>query len=650
MSTQKAAPYGSWESPITSDVIAQGSIGLGQIALDGPGGKDTYWIESRPSEGGRNVLVRRTESGKISDVTPAPYNVRTRVHEYGGGAFAVHRGVIYFSNFEDQRLYRQTLTTPPRPISRKAALRYADGVIDAERERFICVREDHTKTRHEPVNTLMNITLRNPEGGQLIATGDDFYSSPRLSPDGSQLAWLAWNHPNMPWDGLELWVGDMKADGSVAHKVKVAGGPKESIFQPEWSPRGVLYFVSDRSGWWNLYRWRNGHVEPLRPLDAEFGMPQWVFGMSTYAFESQDRLICTYLTEGTSRLALLDTVSLKFTPLQTPYTRIEGIQASHGRAVFLAGSPTEPLSIVELNLKDMKYTVLRRSSDLEIDPEYISTPEAIEFPTEKGLTAHAFFYPPRNRDFKALPGEKPPLLVISHGGPIAATTTSLRLGIQFWTCRGIAVLDVNYGGSTGYGRLYRERLYGQWGVVDVDDCANGARYLVSRGDVDANRLAITGGSAGGYTTLCALTFRNVFKAGASHFGISDLEVLLRDTHKFESHDLEHLIAPYPAKKALYQKRSPIHFTDQLSAPVVFFQGLEDKICPPNQSELMVKALRAKRLPVAYVAFEGEQHGFRRAENIKRALDGELYFYSKVFGFSLAGPVEPIPIDNLNTQR
>jgi dipeptidyl aminopeptidase/acylaminoacyl peptidase len=426
----------------------------------------------------------------------------------------------------------------------------------------------------------------------------------------------------------------------------VAGGPEESIFQPEWSPDGILHFVSDRTGWWNLYRWRQGQIEPLCAKTAEFGRPHWVFGQSTYAFESARRILCTYNTEGTWRLASLDTATGTLEPIETPYTEIRYLRASAGRAVFVAGSPTETAAVVQLDLAAKRLAMLRRSSTITVDPGYLSVPRTIAFPTEQGKTAYAFFYPPQNRDYTAPASERPPLLVSSHGGPTSATSTMLRLEVQYWTSRGIAVLDVNYGGSTGYGRDYRQRLNDLWGIVDVDDCVNGVRYLVERGEVDGRRLAIHGGSAGGYTTLCALTFRTLFRAGASYYGVSDLEALAKDTHKFESRYLDRLIGPYPERRDLYLDRSPIHFTDRLSCPVILFQGLEDKVVPPNQAELMVEALRKKGLPVAYVAFVGEQHGFRRAENIKRTLEGELYFYARVFGFPLADAVEPVPIENL----
>jgi dipeptidyl aminopeptidase/acylaminoacyl peptidase len=650
MTQTQTAPYGSWKSPITADLIVAGTIGLGQIALDG---ENVYWTEGRPAEGGRNVIVRRTADGKIADMTPSPFNVRTRVHEYGGGTFTVSNGTVYFSNFGDQRLYRQTPGSEPQPLTLEANRRYADAVIDPQRRRIICVCEDHSNGGHEPANCLVSINVENGEDALVLASGSDFYSSPRLSPDNSQLAWLSWNHPNMPWDGTQLWVASIKEDGSLSEPQLVAGGVEESVFQPEWSPDGVLYFVSDRTDWWNFYRWQPSlgkggvwMVESLCEMEAEFGLPQWVFGMSTYAFESANRIICTYTQEGIWYLASLDTQTKQLEVIETPYTEISSLHAANGRAAFIAGSATEPTAIVQMDLATRQIEVLRRSSELEIDTGYLSMPQAITFPTENGLTAYAIFYPPQNKDYTAPPEEKPPLIVKSHGGPTASTSSAFNLRIQYWTSRGFAFVDVNYGGSTGYGREYRQRLKDNWGIVDVDDCVNAAKYLAEQGLVDGERLAIAGGSAGGYTTLAALTFRDVFKAGASYYGVSDLEILAKETHKFESRYLDGLIGPYPERKDLYEKRSPIHFTDQLSCPVIFFQGLEDKVVPPNQAEIMVEAIKAKGLPVAYVAYEGEQHGFRRAENIKRTLDGEFYFYSRVFGFEPADVIEPVTIANL----
>ncbi len=644
MTISKIAPYGSWKSPITTELILSGAIRPGLVTLEG---EVTYWTEGRPSEGGRSVLVRRTPDGQKVDMTLPPFNVRTRVHEYGGGDYTVSNGIIYFSNFADQRVYRLIPGEEPQPITPAEPYRYADYVSDSQRNRLICVREDHAVEGREAVNTLVSLTTDdNPDGGYVLVFGNDFYASPRLSPDGSQLAWLSWNHPNMPWDGTALWVGRFDAGGMLNRAERVAGGKDESIFQPEWSPDGTLHFISDRTGWWNLYRFRNGQIEPLCEKAAEFGVPQWAFGMSTYKCVSPTRIICAYTENGIGHLASLNTETRELTPFDLPYTTIGSIRANAERVVFYAASPTQPGVVVQLNLATEEREVLLSTSNVAIDTTYFSIPEPIEFPTEHGQTAFAFFYPPRNPDYIAPTGELPPLLVMSHGGPTSSTSSAFDLENQFWTSRGIAVLDVNYGGSTGYGRPYRERLKGQWGIVDVDDCVNGAKYLVERGLVDGNRLAITGGSAGGYTTLCALTFRDVFKAGASYYGISDLEALLADDHKFESRYSYSLVGPYPERRDLYKDRSPIHFTEHLSCPIIFFQGLDDKVVPPNQSEMMVEVLKKKKLPVAYLAFEGEGHGFRRAENIKRALEAELYFYSKVFGFELADEVEPVRIENM----
>jgi len=644
MTKPKTASYGSWKSPITSDLIAAGAIRLDvQVELEGD---YVYWVETRPTEEGRYVIVRWSLDGQVTDITPKPYNVRTRVHEYGGGAFIIDDGTVYFSNFADQRLYRQDTSAKPRAITHEGDVRYADGVIDHRRGRIVCVCEDHTVDDNEPVNSLVGISLDGTRHIQQLVSGNDFYSSPRISPDGSHLAWLTWNHPNMPWDSTELWVGEITENGSISHAVLVAGGSDESVCQPKYDPGGTLYFISERTGWWNLYRWREGNVEPLCEMDAEFGAPQWVFRLSNYGFESVERLICTYMKDGISYLASLDTTTRHFEAIDIPYTSITSLQSAPGYVVLLAGSPDEAMAIVRLELATGKIDVLRRSTDVAIEPGYLSVPQTIEFPTEHGLTAYALYYKPKNRDFVAPPGEQPPLLVISHGGPTGATSSTLNLAIQYWTSRGFAVADVNYGGSSGYGRAYRQRLDGQWGIVDVDDCTNCARYLIEHGEVDGERTAIRGGSAGGYTTLAALTFRRLFKAGASYYGVSDLEALEKDTHKFESRYSDRIVGPYPDRRDLYLARSPINFVDHLSCPVIFFQGNEDRVVPPSQAEVMVNALRQKGVPVAYILFEGEQHGFRMAQNIKRALDAELYFYSRIFGLELADPIEPVLIENL----
>ncbi|HKM51172.1 MAG TPA: S9 family peptidase [Candidatus Bathyarchaeia archaeon] len=637
------SPCGFWKSPITANVVSSTSTQLTEVEIDD---NTVYWRESRPEEGGRYTIIQLTPDGNRTEITPKPWNARTRTHEYGGGNYLAHKGTIFFSNFADQQIYRkEPQSSEPHPVTRLNGMRYADGIFDKNRNRIVCVREDHTHNENSPTNTLTVVELGEEEQGErVLVSGNDFYSSPRISPNGDRIAWLTWNHPNMPWNGTELWVGEFDAEGSLSNPMRIAGGSSESITQPTWSPDGILHFISDRSEWWNLYRYQDGKVESLCQLTAEFARPSWVFGMSSYAFESSSRIFCTYALKGTWHLAELS--SGKLDTINTPYTEFDYVKAVRGRVLFIAGSPTECNTIVEFNPETRTFKNIRQGSTPKIDPGYLSVPEPIEFPTTHGLTSHAFFYPPRNPDFSIPQGELPPLIVISHGGPTSATRTNLNLTIQFWTSRGLAVLDVNYGGSTGYGRAYRERLYGQWGVVDVDDCVNGALFLAGQARVDRGRLAIRGGSAGGYTTLCALTFRNVFKAGASYYGVSDLELLDKHTHKFESQYNRKLIGPYPERQDLYHDRSPIHFTHQLSCPIILFQGLEDKVVPSEQAELMVTALRARKVPYAYIQFEGEQHGFRKKETIKRALEAELYFYSKIFHFKPADTIEPFTIENL----
>jgi dipeptidyl aminopeptidase/acylaminoacyl peptidase len=632
----KTAPYGSWKSPITSDLIVAQSITLSEVCLDGG---EVYWLEGRPQEQGRYVVVRADADGRRTDITPPPYNARTRVHEYGGGSWTVQGGTVYFSNFADGRLYQQEAgasqpqALTPEPAAPGRQWRFADGVIDPRRNRWIGVREDHT-VDGEPVNAIVAVHLGNGGGaGHVLASGHDFYASPRLSPDGRRLVWLAWDHPNMPWNGTRLYLGEL--DGEISKLEPIAGGATESIFQPEWSPDGAqIVFVSDRSGWWNLYSLDLGTraVRALAPMAAEFGLPQWVFGMSTYAFAGTGRIVCTYFQGGLGRLAMLDLANETLTPVATPFTEFGSMRAVGDRAVFRAGASDHPASIVVLDLASGRHSVLKRATDildradLHLD-DYLTRVESVEFPTTGGETAFGLFYPPRNPDYAPPGEERPPLLVKCHGGPTSAASSTLNLGVQYWTSRGIAVLDVNYRGSTGFGRAYRDRLQLNWGVVDVDDCVAGAQFLAAQGRVDGKRCVISGGSAGGYTTLAALTFRDFFQGGASYYGVSDIAALARDTHKFESRYLDWLIGPYPQEEARYRERSPLYHADRLAKPVIFFQGDEDAVVPPNQAESMVEALRRKGNPVGYFLFSGEQHGFRKAGNIQRCLDAELAFYA-----------------------
>ena len=642
MSTSpKTVPYGSWKSPITSDLIVSQSVGLSEVRFDGD---VVHWLEARPQEQGRNVVVRAGEAGAdATDIVPKPFDVRTRVHEYGGGAWTVAQDVLYFSNVADGRLYRlgpgENEPTPltPAPPARDRQWRFADGIIDLRRKRWIGAREDHTVGSH-PVNAIVTIDLAQPgtSPGAILAGGHDFVTSPRLSSDGQRLAWLAWDHPNMPWNGTTLYVAELDDDGAIVGTPRaIAGGPTESIFQPEWLPEGAdLIFVSDRSGWWNLYRLTlaTGAVRPIAPMAAEFGQPQWVFGMATYAVASGNRIVCAYTEAGLGHLAVVDLATGALRSLDMPFTQFGSVRAHGDQAAFVASAPAHPTSVVVLDLASGDYRILKKATEI-VDQadrriaDYLTRVEAIEFPTSGNRSAYGLFYRPHNPDVTAPDGEKPPLLVKCHGGPTSAASSALNLGIQYWTSRGVAVLDVNYGGSTGFGRAYRERLQGQWGVVDVDDCINGAKFLVERGLVDAERMVISGGSAGGYTTLAALVFHDVFRGGASYYGVSDIAALARDTHKFESRYLDWLIGPYPQSEALYRERSPLYHAERLSRPVIFFQGDEDAVVPPNQTEAMVEALRRRGTPVGYFLFSGEQHGFRSGANIARALDAELYFYA-----------------------
>jgi dipeptidyl aminopeptidase/acylaminoacyl peptidase len=637
------APYGSWASPLSAARATAGALRLGQIALDGD---DVYWLEGRASEGGRNVLVRASAGAPPVDVSPASFNVRSRVHEYGGAAYAVHRGAIYASNFADQRLYDITPGRAPRALTPEGYF-YAQCRVDEPRRRLICIREDHTKDDAQPPAAVVAVPLdaATPSAGIVLTQGADFYSDAVLSPDGRRIAWLQWRHPNMPWDGTELFVADLDGSGRPADPVRVAGGPEESVFQPSWSPDGLLYFVSDTSGWWNLYRQRDGIVQALHPLDAEFGKPQWTLGTSTYAFVSAQTLVVTYAQQGRWRMALLSLEARRVEPLTLTLEPLDAVVANSRAAFFVGGSPTEGPAIAKVSLGAAEVEILKRSRTDALDAALASTPEPISFESG-GQAVHAFYYPPANPGFRAPAGTTPPLLVLSHGGPTGATDAVFDPEVQFWTTRGFAVVDVNYSGSSGYGRAYRRRLNGAWGVADVRDAVNAAKHLVAAGKADPARLITRGGSAGGYTTLAALTFHDTFKAGASYYGISDLEVLARDTHKFESRYMDTLVGPYPAMQSVYRERSPIHHVDRLNCALILLQGLEDKVVPPSQSEMMADAVRKKGRPVAYVTFAGEQHGFRKAENIVRALESELYFYGKVFGFTPGDPLTPIAIDNL----
>ena len=630
-------PYGSWPSPIRVDDLVGEVVRLSDPWLDGD---DVYWIEGRPAEGGRSVLVTRSSDGATRDLTPAPFDVRSRVHEYGGGAYTVTGGTVLFSHVKDGRLYRlDPGDDEPQPITPEGAYRYADLRFDPARRRFLAIREDHTGDG-EPRAAIVDIPFDGDRSPRVLYEGPDFLAAPRPSPDGRRLAWLEWDHPDMPWDATRLRVASFLDDGGLGPSDLAAGGVEESIAQPEWSPDGLLHFVSDRTGWWNIYRLAPGpRLDPMSPIEAEFADPAWLFDRSSYGFLPDGSIVAAGRARGRDRLFHISPADA-IGEVSSPYTEIGTLRVGPSGIVASVATPTVPSTIVSIEPSTLATAgVLRHSSSISVDPAYISTAEPITFPTAGGRIAHALFYRPVNPDAVAPDGERPPLVVHSHGGPTANAANALDLGYQYLTSRGIAVADVDYGGSTGYGREYRRALEGEWGIVDVDDCIGAARYLVDRGDVDGDRMAIEGGSAGGYTTLAALTFRDVFTAGVSAFGIADLEMLVQDSHKFESHYEAGLIGPYPAMAERYRERSPIHHLESISAPVLILQGLEDKVVPPTQAEALAAALAARGVPYAYLAFEGEGHGFRGEAAQRSTLEARLSFFGAVFGFT---PADELP--------
>jgi dipeptidyl aminopeptidase/acylaminoacyl peptidase len=647
-------PYGEWPSPITAELVIRSASAIGDVRVD-PGTGAVWWSESRPEEGGRITLVRHDPDGTTTEVLGAPWSARTRVHEYGGGAWWTFDDTVWFANWADQRLHRLGPdVTEPIPVTPEPPLpcgwRYADGVVSPDARWIVCVRESHCLADGTPLDEARNeiVALRTDGSGEptVLVSGSDFVAAPRLDHAGTRLAWLVWDHPRMPWDGTELWSAPVVWDDALPHlgePVYAAGGPDESLVQPEWTSRGELLVVSDREEWWNLYRAvGDGALEPLAPLDAEVATPLWVFGQSRYAQLADGRIAMAASRDGTDRLMVLDSGRLDEVPVDL--TALSAVRAVPGGVVALAASFASEPAVVRIDLDgEPTMGALRPPRDLGLDPSWFSVPEPIDFVSGDDRNAHALYYPPTNPEHQGPDAELPPLLVLIHGGPTSSARAQLQLSTQYWTSRGVGVVDVNYGGSSGYGRTYRRQLEGQWGIVDVDDCVGAVQHLVATGRADPDRLLIRGGSAGGFTTLAALAFRDIFAAGASAYGVADLDALARDTHKFESRYLDGLIGPLPEAAATYRDRSPIHHLDGFDRPLIVFQGLEDEIVPPNQSEAIVAALEAKGVPVAYVAFEGEQHGFRRAENIRRVLEAELWFYGHVLGFTPADDIEPVEV-------
>jgi len=624
------ASYGTWHSPLAAADLARSAISLNylRVAEGHP-----YWIESRPAEGGRNVLVTMGATGTVQELTPAGCNARTRVHEYGGTPYIVHRGATYFSNFTDQRIYLHRPNQAPVPLTPEG-YRYADYEIDSTGSRLYCVREDHTGSG-EPKNAIVALDISAGGAGSVLFGKSDFVAYPRVSPDGRRIAWIAWNHPNLPWDATTLYVANLTSRG-ISGITALTSGSRESVLEPRWDSDGSLYFVSDRSNWWNLYRYKDNHVSPALVTEADIASPLWTLGQSSYALTGDGRAVIRYTVNARDKLGMVDLGSKRLTPVDLPCVGLSNIQLiSPDTALAIAASTTQESALVSIDIGTGQHRVLRAPAAVELDKKFISVAESLEFPTAGGKTAHAFYYPPANPDFVPPPNEKPPLIVKVHGGPTSHSKPEFSLGTQFWTTRGFALLDVNHGGSSGFGRAYRERLNGNWGIVDVGDVVAAVKYLVAAGRVDGRRAAIRGGSAGGFTVLAALAFHDVFTAGANYYGVSDLEALARDTHKFESRYLDRLVAPLPQGRAIYEARAPIRHLEGFKAALITFQGADDKVVPPEQSRAIVTALQSKGVPVAYIEFEGEQHGFRRAENIVRSLESELAFYGRVFGFSQA---------------
>jgi dipeptidyl aminopeptidase/acylaminoacyl peptidase len=642
------APYGSWASPFPIERLTDRVVFLAEPKA---AGGIRWWLEGSPDEGGRQKLVRRELDGTTVRLTPEGFNARSRVHEYGGAAVLISGDLVVVSDFTTGRLHRVTAPGALSPITPERAWRFADAIHDPARNRLIAIREDHdpeTVERHgEWFNDLVAIDLGTGDVTAL-ASGADFYASPRLSPDGTTLAWTEWHHPNLPWDGTELRLSRLGPAGELGAAHTVAGDRHDWVSQPRWSPEGVLHFAAEPEGWMNLFRYVGGRIEAVCPMAAEFASPEWQFGNSSYGFLPGGEILAVARSEGRDQLLRI-AADGSAQRVEVPYTEISSMAIDGDRAVLRATSPIEPAAIVEVSL-DGQIEVLRRATPFVPDPADVAVPTHVEFPTTGGRTAFGNFYAPTSQRYEAPPGELPPLIVTSHGGPTSSAFSGFATGFQLFTSRGYAVLDVDYGGSTGYGREYRKRLEGEWGIVDVDDCIAGARWLAERGLVDGDRMAIRGGSASGFTTLAALAFRDTFRAGTTYYGIGDLRAFVKDTHKFESRYLESLVGPWPDTKQRYLDRSPSLHAERITAPVLVQQGAEDRVVPPAEAERIVDALFERRIPHAYLLFPGEDHGFRGKDAIIRSFGAELSFYAQVFGFEPADAIDPVPIQFLDEAR
>ncbi len=649
MSQRRLAPYGSWASPFPIERLTDGVVFLGEVRRSNG---VHWWIEGRPDEAGRQVLVRRDADGTMTRLTPEGFNARCRANEYGGAATLASEDLVVVSDFTTGRLHRVTAPGQLMVLTPDRAWRFADAVHDPVRNRLYAVREDHeadvVAAHGEWVNELVTIDLATGDV-VVFATGADFYAAPRLSPDGRSLAWLEWHHPNMPWDGTELMVAPVSSDGDIGQPDRIAGSRADWISQPRWSPEGVLHFVAEPDGWMNLQRWVDGRVESIAPMAEEFASPDWIFGNAEYGFLPDGGILAVGRSNGRDRLHRISPDG-GITTLDLPYTEIMSIVTDGDQATMRVAAPSEPTRVVSLDVASGAVEVLRRATPFEPEAADVSVSRHVEFPTSGGRTAHANYYPPHSATYEAPAGELPPLIVTSHGGPTAPAFSGWATSLQLFTSRGYAVLDVDYGGSTGYGRDYRKALDGEWGIVDVDDCVAGAEWLVAQGLADPERLAIRGGSASGFTTLAALAFRRTFSAGTTLFGIGDLRAFVKDTHKFESRYLEGLVGPWPEAKQRYLDRSPALHADQIVAPVLVQQGAEDRVVPPAEAERIVDALWERHVPHAYILFPGEDHGFRSREAIIRSIGAEFSFYGQIFGFTPADAVQPVEIRFLDEWR
>lgn len=642
---KKIAPYGSWKSPISAADVAKSGKRLQQTSIDNG---NIYWNESRPKENGRYVIVKADKRGELTDMIPQGFNARTTVHEYGGHTYLVHNGRLWFSNFSDQRIYLLQDGEAPVPVTAESpgekTYRYAAAMLDEKRNRLICVREDHS-IPGEVHNTLAAVSLDGDRYGNVLFSGTDFVAAPTVNRDCSKVAWITWNHPDMSFDCTTLHVADLDEQGELVNIQSIVR-PGVSILEPKWSPDGRLYFAADVAGWWNICRLTDGDIEVVCEQQAEFSAPQWELGISTFHFISAEEILTAYNLTGVWYLGKINTASGELENIETEFTLISDLKAKDGLACFFASSPTRPLSIVKMDLTTLEQEVVCQSQEIDIPDGYCSIPETIEFSNSEGDKVYGFLYPPTNAEYTAPEGDKPPLVIFNHGGPTHSSTATLDPRIQYWTSRGFVVGEVNYGGSTGYGTAYRRRLKGRWGELEVDDLVSAGRYLVKNNLADPEKTVIFGSSAGGYNVLNVVCHSNFYKVGVDVYGLSDLGAFVEKTHKFESHYMDTLVGPYPEAKDIYDQRSPINKVENIATPLLVFQGLDDRIVLPHQAELIVEELKKTSVPVAYIGYEGEQHGFRKAESLINFMQSQQYFFSVILGIEPADNLPPIDIYNL----